>query len=144
MPKEKYVSLDELLAESDFVALVCSLSESSRGLLGKREFEMMKSTTVFVSTSRGETFDQQALYEVLRDKKIFGAGLNGYNKEPIPLDDPILDLNNVVLIPHAGSNTYETILEMQATACQDVASVLKGKTPKYVVNEGVKKIRPLA
>lgn len=140
----KYVSLDELLSTSDFVALVCSSTESSQGLIGKREFGMMKSTTVFVSTVRGEIYDQDALYEALRDKKIFAAGLNGYKIEPIPLDDPILDLDNVVLIPHAGSNTYETTLEMQVVACEDVASVITGKTPKYIVNEEVKKIKPLA
>lgn len=139
----RYVPLNELLGNSDFVAVTCALTDSSRGLIGEKELNMMKSTAVLVNTSRGPTVNLKALYEALVNHKILGAGLDVFEKEPIDFDDPILTLDNVVLGPHVAANTHETFLEMQMVACQDVASVLSGKTPKYIINEEVRRITPL-
>jgi len=87
-----------------------------------------------INTSRGPVVNQQALYEALKKKRIAGAGLDVYQKEPIASDDPLLKLSNLVLTPHVGSGTVETRLAMALTAVEDVIRVLKGKDPINVVN----------
>lgn len=136
--EEKYgvkrVTLKELLKRSDYVSLHVPLTEKTRGLIGKSELALMKGSAFLINTSRGPVLDQQALYEALKEKRIAGAGIDVYEKEPIASDQPLLKLSNVILTPHIGSATVETRLAMALMAVEDVIRVLTGKDPINAVN----------
>lgn len=125
-----YAELDELLTQSDFVVVLAPLTDETRGMLGAKEFAKMKETSIFINVARGEIIDEQALYEALRAKKIWGAGLDVFTKEPIDLDHPLLTLPNVTTLPHIGSATIRTRLAMMALNRDAIANVLEGKEPK--------------
>ncbi|MFB3817719.1 MAG: 2-hydroxyacid dehydrogenase [Candidatus Methylomirabilales bacterium] len=137
------VDLDTLLRESDFISVNCALNPKTRGLLSTREFGLMKRTAVVVNTARGPIIDQPALVEALKARRIAAAGLDVFIEEPIPAGDPLLGLDNVVLLPHIGSAALEMRRKMAVTVAEDVASVLTGKEPVYLLNPRVKTIRPL-
>jgi lactate dehydrogenase-like 2-hydroxyacid dehydrogenase len=137
------VGLDQLLKESDFVSVNCALNERSRGLMGAKQFAIMKPTAVLVNTARGPIVDQPALVEALKTKRIAAAGLDVFVEEPIPPGDPLLTLDNVVLIPHIGSAALEMRRKMAVTVAEDVARVLTGKKPTYLLNSKVLEVRPL-
>jgi glyoxylate reductase len=138
------VSLEQLLRESDFISVNCALNEKTRGLLSAKQFAMMKSTAVVVNTARGPIIDQAALADALKSKKIAAAGLDVFVEEPIPPTDPLLKLDNVVLLPHIGSAAREMRVKMAVTVAEDVAKVLTGKEPTYLLNPRVRQVRPLA
>lgn len=132
----EYADLKKLLAQSDYVSIHCPLTSETRNLLGKKEFDIMKPTAVLVNTSRGPVIDEQALYQALKDKKIWAAGLDVFYKEPVPQDHPLLSLDNVVLAPHVGSATFSTRTKMAAVAAQNLVEGLSGRVPKFLVNPG--------
>lgn len=125
-----YAELDELLTQSDFVVVLAPLTEETRGMLGAEEFAKMKETSIFINVARGEIIDEQALYEALKARKIWGAGLDVFTKEPIDLDHPLLTLPNVTTLPHIGSATIRTRLAMMALNRDAITNVLEGKEPK--------------
>lgn len=137
------VDLEQLLREADLISVTCSLNEKTRGLIGKKQFAMMKPTAILVNTARGPIVDQAALVEALQSKRIAAAGLDVFIEEPIPPDDPILRLDNAVLLPHIGSATLENRRKMGVAVAQDVVSVLTGKQPTYLLNPKVREVRPL-
>lgn len=102
----KYVDLDTLLRESDYITLHVPLLPSTRQMIGKREFELMKPTAVLINTSRGKIVDEKALIEALEKGRIAGACLDVYENEPL-VDSPLFKLPNVVLTPHIGASTVE-------------------------------------
>lgn len=134
----KLVSLDELLKESDYITIHVFLNEKTRGMIGRRELSLMKKTAYLINTSRGAVIDQAALTESLKEKRIAGAGLDVFEREPIPLKDPLLKLDNVVLSPHIGSATVETRRAMALTAIKNILAALKGETPPNLVPEQAK------
>jgi len=121
----RYVDLDELLHESDFVTLHVPLTPQTHHMIGKRELGLMKPTAVLINTSRGEVVDETALVEALRKGKIAGACLDVYEREP-PKGSPLLKLPNVILTPHIGASTAEA----QRDAAVLVAEKIKGATCK--------------
>jgi len=125
-----YAELDELLTQSDFVVVLAPLTEETRGMLGAEEFAKMKETSIFINVARGEIIDEQALYEALKARKIWGAGLDVFTKEPIDLGHPLLTLPNVTTLPHIGSATIRTRLAMMALNRDAITNVLEGKEPK--------------
>jgi glyoxylate reductase len=125
-----YAELDELLTQSDFVVVLAPLTDETRGMLGADEFAKMKETAIFINVARGEIIDEQALYEALKAKKIWGAGLDVFTKEPVDLDHPLLTLPNVTTLPHIGSASIRTRLAMMALNRDAIANVLEGKEPK--------------
>lgn len=130
-------SLDELLRESDFVSLHVALTPETRGLIGERELSLMKRDAMLVNTARGPIVNAQALVEALREKRIGGAGLDVYDREPLPLDDPLLALDNVLLAPHAGSATLEARTAVARLAAANLMAALAGERPPCVVNPAV-------
>ncbi len=102
----RYVDLQTLLRESDFVTLHVALTPQTRHMIGRRELSLMKPTAFLINTSRGEIVDETALVEALREGKIAGAALDVYEREP-PTDSPLLKLENVILTPHIGASTIE-------------------------------------
>lgn len=125
-----YAELDELLTQSDFVVVLAPLTDETRGMLGADEFAKMKETAIFINVARGEIIDEQALYEALKAKKIWGAGLDVFTKEPVDLDHPLLTLPNVTTLPHIGSASIRTRLAMMTLNRDAIVNVLEGKEPK--------------
>jgi glyoxylate reductase len=130
----KYSSLESLLKDSDFISLHVPLTSRTRKLIGRFELGLMKPTAYLINTARGKVVDQVALWEALKQGRIAGAALDVYEVEPIPRDDPLLQLDNVILTPHIGSRTVETRTKMALIAAEDVIRVLKGKEPMNLVN----------
>ncbi len=131
-----YVDLKALLSESDFVSLHVSLNEQSRHLIGPAELRLMKPTSYLVNVSRGPVVDEAALVAALQEGRIAGAGLDVYENEP-ELAPGLLDLSNVVLLPHIGSATVETRTKMAALAAENLLQGLKGRTPPNCLNGGL-------
>jgi glyoxylate reductase len=130
----RWVDKDTLLKESDFISLHVPLTDETRHMIGRREFEVMKDTAVLVNTSRGPVVDEKALVEALRKKLIWAAGLDVYEREP-EVEEGLKELDNVVLASHIGSATIEARISMAMMAAQNVVSVLKGGKPITPVNE---------
>jgi phosphoglycerate dehydrogenase-like enzyme len=121
------VERDELLGRSDVVSIHLVLSERTRGLIGARELSLMKRTAYLVNTSRGPIVDEAALIRALREGTIAGAGLDVYDKEPLPLDHPLRGLPNTVITPHLGYVTEETYRIFYGQALEDILAHLRGE-----------------
>ncbi|MFS8640242.1 MAG: NAD(P)-binding domain-containing protein, partial [Symbiobacteriaceae bacterium] len=132
-----YRSLDDLLRESDFVVVLVPLTPETRGLIGARELALMKPTAVLVNAARGPVVDERALYEALRDRRIFAAGLDVFEQEPVPPDHPLLSLPNVTAVPHIGSASVRTRTRMATLAAENLVAALTGKEPPTPVNPEV-------
>jgi glyoxylate reductase len=135
----KYVLLEELLAESDFVSIHVNLNEQNHHLIDKGKLSLMKKTAFLINTSRGSVVNEQDLIRALNKGNIGGAGLDVFEREPITKTSPLLKMNNVVLLPHIGSASYETRSKMGVIAVKNLLDVLNGKEPdpKFVVNPEV-------
>jgi glyoxylate reductase len=133
----EYVSLDDLLRQSDFISVHTPLTEETRGLIGERELALMKPTAVLVNSARGPIVDQRALTAALQERRIAAAGLDVFEEEPIAPDDPLLALDNVVVLPHIGSASTATRGKMARMAAENCLAVLEGRRPANPVNPEV-------
>jgi glyoxylate reductase len=129
--------LDDLLREADYISINLALSDESRGLIGEREIGLMKPDAVLVNTARGPIVDQDALFGALVAKRIGGAALDVFAEEPLPVDHPLLALENVVVSPHVGSATYETRARMTDLAVDNLLAFFRGERPPAPVNPEV-------
>ena len=132
----QFRTLDQLLAESDFVCLVVPLSEKTKHLISHRELGLMKKSAILVNISRGPVVDEPALIEALQNNTIRGAGLDVYEKEPLS-ESPLFQLKNTVTLPHIGSATHETREAMANRALANLRSALMGERPQDLVNPQV-------
>jgi phosphoglycerate dehydrogenase-like enzyme len=128
------VSLDDLLRRSDYVCLCCALTPDTHHLLDAKRIALMKPTAYLINVARGPIVDQAALYEALRDRRLQGAGLDVFEQEPVPADDPILGLDNVIVAPHAICWTDECFETNGRIAIGSLIDVARGVVPKNVVN----------
>jgi len=136
---EPVASLDELLREADFVSLHTPLTPETRRLVNADFLAKMKPTAILVNTSRGPVVDQQALYEALKAQRIFAAALDVTDPEPLPLDCPLLELENCLIAPHiASASTYSRDM-MALLAAQNLLAGLKGERLPHCVNPEVYK-----
>ena len=135
-----YADLETLLKESDFVSLHVSLTEDTRHLMSEEQFALMKPTAILINTSRGPVVDQRALYEALRWGEIAGAALDVTDPEPIAPDDPLLSLDNCLIVPHMASASIATRTKMATMAAENLIAGLKGEMPPHPVNPEV--LRP--
>lgn len=133
----EYCRLDDLLRRADFVVVLVPLTPETRGMIGAREFSLMKPTAVFVNVARGPVVDEQALYDALVQGKIWAAGLDVFEREPIGADHPLLTLPNVTAVPHIGSATVKTRTRMATLAAENLVAALTGKRPQSPVNPEV-------
>ncbi len=124
----KHVSLEELLKSSDFISLHVPLMGETYHLLNEKRPSLLKPEAIIINTSRGAVIDEKALIKALKDGKIAGAGLDVYEEEPF-VPQELIDLPNVVLLPHLGSATNEARREMAIMVGRNVAAVLEGKEP---------------
>ncbi|MEZ2306512.1 2-hydroxyacid dehydrogenase [Paraburkholderia sp. RCC_158] len=131
------VELAELLATADFVCLQVPLTEETRHMIGAKELASMKKSAVLINASRGAIVDESALIEALRNGTIHGAGLDVFEKEPLPADSPLLQMANVVALPHIGSATHETRHAMARNAAENLVAALAGTLTTNIVNREV-------
>lgn len=127
------VELDELLERSDIVTLHTPLNRSTRALIGERELSLMKPSAILINTCRGPVIDEAALYEALSERRIWGAGLDVFEQEPTPDDNPLLQLDNVVVAPHVAGKTAESFPRRAQFAFDNMQRVLAGQPPLNVV-----------
>jgi glyoxylate reductase len=132
-----YRSFDDVLRDSDVISVHVPLSEHTRHLMGRAQFALMKKTAVFVNTSRGPVVDQEALAEALAARRIFAAGIDVFEKEPIAPNDPLMKLDNVVVAPHIASASVPTRIRMATLAAENLVAVLQGRRPPNPVNPEV-------
>jgi len=133
----KWLDLDRLLAESDFVVTCCALTTQTRHLLDARRLALLKPMAYLINVARGPIVDQAALTEALRERRIAGAALDVFEQEPIDPHDPLLALDNVILAPHAICWTDELSLGNGRSACQSILDFASGRVPQHVVNREV-------
>ncbi len=133
-----YVDKETLLKKSDFISIHVPLLPTTKHMIGKKEFKLMKKTAVLINTSRGPVIDENALLKALKEGEIWGAGLDVYENEPL-LEPGLTKLDNVVIVPHIGSATVETRTNMALMAARNIMAVLKGETFLQCVNPEVLK-----
>jgi D-3-phosphoglycerate dehydrogenase len=128
------VDLDTLLRAADFVCVCCALTQQTHHLLNAERLALMKESAYLVNVARGPIVDQRALTQILRERRIAGAGLDVFEKEPIEPDDSLLELDNVILAPHALCWTDECFRGNGQSACRSILEVAQGRVPRYSVN----------
>ena len=130
----KVEDMDAVLRESDFVTLHSPLNEETRGLIGARELDMMKSEAFLINCARGPLIDEGALYDALTGGGIAGAGLDVMEDNHPPSDHPLLGLDNIIITPHVAFFSQEATLELEQRAAREVAYVLTGRMPDNLAN----------
>ena len=126
--------LAKLLPRADFVSVHVPLLPQTRHLIGVAEFALMKPTAVFINTSRGPVVDQRALYKALKSAQIFAAAIDVTEVEPIPSDDPLLTLDNIIITPHIASASFNTRRNMALMVAENLLAGLRGQAPPNCVN----------
>jgi D-3-phosphoglycerate dehydrogenase len=131
------VELDELLRRADFVSVNCPLTAETRNMIGAREYALMQPSSYFITTARGSVHDEAALERALREKKIAGAGLDVWEKEPPPAAHPLMRYDNVIVTPHMAGVTREARARMGRIAAEQMLDALDGKPVPRSVNPQV-------
>jgi D-3-phosphoglycerate dehydrogenase len=135
------VSLEALLKESDVIVVCAPLTPETYHLIGEKQFNIMKSSALFINVSRGGIVDTNALIKALENKRIAGAGLDVTEPEPLESDSPLLKMENVVLTPHIASSTSEAVEETFKEAVKNMIRYLKGERPYWIINPEAYNIR---
>jgi len=131
----KYLELEKLLKTSDFVVVMTPLTKETYHLMDEKEFSLMKKDAIFINTSRGKVVNEEALIKALLEKEILGAGLDVYEHEPLTKDSPLLNMPNVITLPHIGSSTKRTRDKMAMAAAKNLVQALNGEIPNNIVPE---------
>ena len=129
----RYVDLETLLKESDYITIHVPLNDATRDMIGYKELEMINENAFLINTSRGGIIDEKALYNTLKNNKIKGAALDSYKEEP-PENSPLAELENIIMTSHNGAYTKEAINNMGIQATQNLIDVLEGREPENIVN----------
>ena len=132
------VPLKELFKTADVISLHLPYNQQTHHLVNIQLLSSMKPTAVIVNTARGNIIDEQALYEVLAAKKIAGAALDVFAQEPLPLDSPLLKLDNIILTPHVSSQTVESLWRIYAMSIDITADFFSGKDSPHILNPDYK------
>jgi len=133
----RLTSLDEVLRNADFVSIHCRLTEETRNLLGARELGLLKASAYLINVARGSIVDQDALVDALRERRIAGAGLDVFTIEPLPANDPLLELDNVILTPHWSASTTDVWQATGKAMAEGMLRAARGEVPDHVVNQEV-------
>ena len=133
----RLTTLDDLMRQSDFVSLHCRLTEATRGLITAELIALLKPSSYFINVGRGELVDQQALTDALRSRRIAGAGLDVFDVEPLPAEDPLIGLDNVILTPHWLASTSDVWLATGRAMADGMLKAASGQIPDSVVNPAV-------
>jgi phosphoglycerate dehydrogenase-like enzyme len=130
-----YAELDQLLRTADAVTVHVPLNARTRNLVDAESLSLMKPTAVLVNTARGGLVDEEALATVLRDGQVLGAGLDVFSQEPIAAENPLLQLDNVILTPHSAGPTWQSFPRRFANCFANIERVQRGEKPLWVVEE---------
>lgn len=133
----RVVDLPTLMKEADFVVVACLLNEKTRGLIGAKEFALMKPSAFFINVARGPIVDEQAFIATMRDKRIAGAATDVFEQEPVAPDNPLLTMDNVIVTPHSLCWTDECFHNMASIGLKSIVDVLGGRRPEFLVNPAV-------
>ena len=128
-----YSPMEDLLRRSDFVCIMLPLTEETNNLIDAKELSLMKETAVLINTARGGIVNEKALYEALKNRRIWGAGLDVFVDEPVSENHPLLELPNVMALPHIGSASVATRMKMARLAAKNLKEALEGRTPENLV-----------
>lgn len=131
------VSLETLLREADFIVVCCLLNERTRHLIGAKEFAQMRPEAYFINVARGPIVDEQALIEALTERRIAGAALDVFEREPVDPTNPLLAMDHVIVTPHSLCWTDECFHNMASTGLRSIVEVLAGRVPEFVVDREV-------
>ena len=134
-----YVGLDDLLAQSDVLTVHVNLTEETKGMFNQNAFSKMKPNAIFINTARGAIHNEEDLITALQHKTIWGAGMDVTNPEPMDKNNPLLNMENVCVLPHIGSATKETREKMALMAAANIVAALKGERMPQVINPEVYK-----
>lgn len=126
--------LEKLLKESDFITIHVPITSETKGMISTRELNIIKPTTYLINTSRGAVVDEEALISALKEKKIAGAGLDVFTKEPIDFENPLLTFDNVILTSHTAYFSKEANEATSKMGVEEAVRILKGQVPKNLVN----------
>lgn len=126
--------MDDVIKTADFLSLHVPLTEKTKGLIGRREFELMKPAAFIINTSRGEIIQESTLIDALNQGRIAGAGLDVFEKEPPDSENPLFKVKNVILSPHSAALTKDSVAKLAEGAAENVLSVLEGKPPTFSPN----------
>lgn len=129
----RYVDLETLLKESDYITIHTPLNNATKGIIGYKELEMINENAFLINTSRGGIIDEKALYDALKNNKIKGAALDSYKDEPLK-NSPLVELKNIIMTSHNGAYTKEAINNMGIQAAQNLIDVLEGREPENRIN----------
>jgi glyoxylate reductase len=133
-----------LLKEADFVTVHVPLMKETHHLINADRLKLMKKTAYVINNARGPVIDERALYDALKQGRIAGAGLDVFEQEPTPADNPLLKLDNVVVAPHISSASLETRAKMSEMVADNLVTFFQGKQPPNLVNADVMKVKPLS
>ena len=131
-PDYEFAGLPELFQQSDFITLHCPSLPETKGLVNRELIAQMKPCAFLINCARGDIVDAAALYDALSQGEIAGAGLDVFPAEPMPTDDPLLSLPNVIVSPHAAALTKEASQKMSTEACRQVIEYFEGRTPPFI------------
>ncbi len=131
---KKIEKLEDLMSKSDYISLHLPHIKSTHHIVNQEMLSKMKETAFLINCSRGGTVDEKALFKLLKDGKIAGAGIDVFENEP-PIDNPLLKLDNVILTPHIGANTKEGQIRAGTVCAEQIIKVLNGETPDFWVNK---------
>lgn len=131
----KFVNLETLLGNSDFVVICCALTDETRGLIGEKELKLMKPTAYLINVARGPIIDERALVKALSEQRIAGAAIDVLEKEPPDPSSPLLKMENVIITSHMAGLSKEALERIQMTVAEEAVRILKGETPRYLVNK---------
>jgi phosphoglycerate dehydrogenase-like enzyme len=133
----KFVSLDELLAQSDFISIHAALTPETRGMIGEAQIRMMKPSAFLINTARGALVDESALIKALFEERIAGAALDVFATEPLPADSPLRATPHLLLSPHQASSSRQTGERVSNTAAKAIVDLMQGRQPENVLNPDV-------
>lgn len=132
-----YEDIDKIFTNADYVSLHVPLVVSTKNLVGDKLLSIMKPTSYLINTARGGIIDENALAQALKNNNIAGAALDVFSSEPINQDNPLLELDNIILTPHSAALTYECTKRVARQAVEGIIEYIKGQTPQYVFNKEV-------
>jgi glyoxylate reductase len=130
----RYVDMDTILRESDFLSIHANLNTESSKMINEAKLKQMKNTSFLINTSRGQVIDERSLIKALKNKWIAGAALDVFESEPLKINSPLIGMENVVLLPHIGSATYQVRSKMSEIAAQNIIEILGGRKTPYMIN----------
>jgi glyoxylate reductase len=133
--------MDHLFKNADFITINVPLMKETFHLVNEQKLKTMKKTAYVINNARGPVVDEKALYKALKEGWIAGAGLDVFEQEPTPMDNPLLKLDNVVVAPHISSASFETRAKMAEMVADNLIAFFEGKTPPNLVNADVVKAK---